>query len=161
MARGRAGIAVGTVAVAVAGVLAVTGLFFWAHRSTPQAPPQTTTVIRKQDSTTYIAPSGILFDVGSATLSDNAVPVLTTIVADIRRGHLNGSIRVEGYTDDVGSPDYDLFLSREQAETVASWLVDHAQFDRTRIQVMAFGEGSAAKPNDSVASQRVVIAVER
>jgi outer membrane protein OmpA-like peptidoglycan-associated protein len=154
--------------LAVAAVFTVGGLSWRSLRSTPgpvALAGSSAAVIRDPTSTVYIAPSGILFDVDSATLTSGAVPTLRAIVADIEKSHLKGTIRVEGYTDDVGSTGYNLTLSRDRAQTVAAWLVREAGVDGTRIRAIAFGEGSPAQPNDSdahrQANRRVVIAVER
>ncbi len=166
MSRRRATL-VAAVVVAVV-LVAVAGLSLRALRSPPiptAAWASGTAVVRDPDSTVYIAPSGILFDLDSAALNREAIPALRTIAADIDKSHLNGTIRVEGYTDDAGTEDYNLALSRHRAQTVAAWLVDDAGMDRSRVRVIAFGESSPAQPNDSdahrQANRRVVIAVER
>jgi outer membrane protein OmpA-like peptidoglycan-associated protein len=122
-------------------------------------------VIRDPDSTVYTAPTGILFDVASSVLNPEAIPALRAAVAEIEKSHSNGTIWVEGYTDDVGSDDYNRVLSGDRARTIAQWLVEEARVDGSRIRAIAFGENSPAQPNDSEvhrrANRRVVIAVER
>ena len=167
MSRRRA-LRVVTGVVAAATLVAAAGVSFQALRS-PHRPVAVratgTTVIRDPNSTVYIAPSGILFDVDSAVLTPAAIPTLRAIVADIKRSHLKGRIRVEGYTDDMGPEGYNLSLSQARADTVAAWLVAEARIEKSRIRAIAFGEDSPAQPNDSdahrQANRRVVIAVER
>jgi outer membrane protein OmpA-like peptidoglycan-associated protein len=165
----RRGVTLVVAVLAVAAVVVAGGLSWKSLRSTPPSPVplpgSSAAVIRDPASTVYIAPSGILFDVDSAALSAEAVPTLRAIVADIEKSRLVGTIRVEGYTDDVGPSGYNLTLSRDRAQTVATWLVREAGLDGARIRVIAFGERSPAQPNDSdahrQANRRVVIAVER
>jgi outer membrane protein OmpA-like peptidoglycan-associated protein len=149
-------------------LIAAAALSSWALLS-PGEPARNqatgSAVIRNQDSSVYIEPSGILFDVGSATLRSEAVPTLRAIVADVRKTHLRGTLRVDGSTDAVGSDDDNLDLSRYRADTVATWLVEEAAVDRSRILVIAHGEGSPVQPNDTEdqrrANRRVVITVAR
>ena len=166
MPRRRTTLAV--VVLAVAAVVAAGGLSWRSLRSTPgpvQLPGSNASVIRDQASTVYVAPSGILFDLDSAALTPGAVPTLRAIVADIKKSHLTGAIRVEGYTDDIGSTAYNLALSRDRAQTAAAWLVRESGIDGTRIRVLGLGERNPAQRNDSdehrQANRRVVIAVER
>ncbi len=154
--------------VAAASLVAVAGLSLKVLRSQPSpaaAWASGAAVIRDPNSTVYIAQSGILFEFDSAALHPDAVPALKAIAADIEKSHLNGLVRVEGYTDDAGTQDYNLALSRHRAATVAAWLVDKGGMDRSRVRVIAFGESSPAQPNDSdahrQANRRVVIAVAR
>lgn len=122
-------------------------------------------VLRNPDSTVYTAPDGILFDLDSAELNAGAVPVLEQIAADVRRSGLTGPVVVEGHTDDLGSDDYNISLSRTRAQVVAAWLVEQGGVDQARIVVAGLGEKDPVKPNDSEANRRanrrVVIAVMR
>lgn len=157
------------ITVAVAAALVVVAGLSWRALQPRSGPAAVSTpgagVIRDPNSTLYVAPSGILFDVDSATLHPDAIPVLRGIVADMAGSHLDGTIRVEGHTDDVGTDPYNLALSRSRAETVSTWLVEEAGIQRSRVQAIALGESSPAQPNDSdahrQANRRVVIAVER
>ena len=163
MSRGRAvGVAAALllVAVVVAG-----GAILLRPRGGAGSVPSAPSVLRNPDSTVYTAPSGIFFEVGSATLGYGAEPVLQAIAEDVRASRLTGTVVVEGHTDDVGSDEFNLALSRARAQTVADWLVDVGRLDGSRIQVRGLGERSPAEPNDSDAhrraNRRVVIAVMR
>jgi outer membrane protein OmpA-like peptidoglycan-associated protein len=166
MLRGRAVRVAAIVAAAV--LVGAAGLSLWPHRSPPRPEVVWGTgdaVVRDPDSTVYTAPTGVLFDVASSVLTPEAVPALRAIVAEVKRSHSDGTVWVEGYTDDVGSDDYNRVLSGDRARTVAKWLVKEAGVDGSRIRAIAFGENSPAQPNDSDvhrrANRRVVIAVER
>lgn len=164
MARGRTARVVAAVAVVV--LAGVVGVSLWAFRS-PPAPEVIRGTggagTRDPNSTVYTAANGILFDVDSAQLKPDAIPALRAIAADIKASGTQETIRVEGYTDDVGSDDYNHALSGHRAATVADWLKDEAGFDGEQLTVIAYGELSPAQPNDSDAhrraNRRVVIAV--
>ncbi len=164
MPRGRAARVLAAVAVVVlAGVI---GVSLWAFRS-PPAPEVIRGTgeagTRDPNSTVYTAANGILFDVDSAELKPDAIPALRAIAADIKASGTTGVIRVEGYTDDVGSDEYNHALSGHRASTVALWLENEAGFDRRQLKAIAYGELSPAQPNDTdahrQANRRVVIAV--
>ena len=50
---------------------------------------------------------------------------------------------IEGYTDDVGSEEYNLQLSQQRAESVVNTLVDKFGIDRSRLSAKGYGK---AKP---------------
>jgi outer membrane protein OmpA-like peptidoglycan-associated protein len=164
MLRGKsARVLAAVVVVVLAGVV---GVSLRAFRSPPRPEVIRGTGeagIRDPNSTVYTAADGILFDVDSAELKPDAIPALRAIAADIKASGTTGIIRVEGYTDDVGSDDYNHALSGHRAGTVAQWLEDEAGFDGDQLKAIAYGELSPAQPNDSdaqrQANRRVVIAV--
>jgi outer membrane protein OmpA-like peptidoglycan-associated protein len=160
---GRVG---GVVVVAVA--VTVAGFALRPHGSGrfPVAPIPTATAIERDPNVTlYTAPSGVLFDVASATIDARAIPTLQRIADDITRSHLSGTVRVEGYTDDAGPEDYNYDLSERRGQSVAGWLADHAGIDPKRIKVYPHGETHFAQANDTEAqrqaNRRVVIAVDK
>ena len=164
MPRGRAARVLAAVAIVV--LAGVVGVSLWAFRS-PPAPEVIRGTgeagTRDPNSTVYTAANGILFDVDSAELKPDAIPALRAIAADIKASGTTGVIRVEGYTDDVGSDEYNHALSGHRASTVALWLENEAGFDRRQLKAIAYGELSPAQPNDTdahrQANRRVVIAV--
>jgi OOP family OmpA-OmpF porin len=70
-------------------------------------------------------------------------------------------IAVEGHTDDVGSAEGNLTISRARAQAVKTWLVAHGgpQIE-ARIAVRGYGEAKPALPNDSEANRAVNRRVE-
>lgn len=166
MPRGKARV---IIIVAAGALVAVAGVLVWTPGSTPSRPVvlwgRGDAITRDPDSTVYLAQAGILFDVDSSVVRPEAVPALKSVLADLQGSHADGTIWVEGYTDDVGSDAYNLALSGSRAQNVARWLVGEGGIDRSRIRVIAYGESSPAQPNDSEvhrrANRRVVIAVER
>jgi outer membrane protein OmpA-like peptidoglycan-associated protein len=55
-------------------------------------------------------------------------------------------IALEGHTDNVGSPEYNMTLSRRRVESVATDLVKHG-LKSERLSVQAFGETRPVAPN--------------
>lgn len=56
-------------------------------------------------------------------------------------------IIVEGYTDNIGSDEYNQHLSEQRAWAVASWLVEHDVVPMSRIQIEGYGK-TRAQYND-------------
>lgn len=46
---------------------------------------------------------------------------------------------IEGHTDNIGAPDYNLQLSQRRAESVVNYLVDKFKIDRTRLTAKGYG----------------------
>ena len=121
-------------------------------------------VLAGPDSTAYVAPARVLFDVDQATIRPGAQSALRAIAARIRRTAPGRPLLVEGHTDDRGSAAHGLVLSRRRADAVATWLASHG-FRRSRISTRGYGEAVPAVPNTSAANRqknrRVVINVRR
>jgi outer membrane protein OmpA-like peptidoglycan-associated protein len=95
----------------------------------------------------------VLFAYDSADLSPRAYDGIAHVAEDIRH-HRHWLVAVDGYTDTVGSQDYNLPLSRDRAQTVADALV-HNGIDRGRISVAGFGKTHLAVPTgDNVREKR-------
>lgn len=65
----------------------------------------------------------------------------------------NYKIRLSGHTDDVGSDEFNLDLSRRRAETVKNYLVNKG-VDPSRIQTEYFGETRPLVPNINEANRQ-------
>lgn len=79
--------------------------------------------LRKIDSANYIAEvnNDILFATNSFDLTSDAMEILSELAAIINETS-NTSVQVIGYTDNTGTPDYNLVLSKQRAITVGSFL---------------------------------------
>jgi outer membrane protein OmpA-like peptidoglycan-associated protein len=91
--------------------------------------------------------SGLMFNINSATLQDSYKDDLRA-AASVFQKYGDTNILVEGHTDDTGSDELNMNLSRQRADNVANFLVDNG-VDRTRLQTKAFGETQPKYPNDS------------
>ena len=81
---------------------------------------------------------GISFGVGSASLNSGQDDLVDKIVSAIEM-FPEGKVRVEGHTDDTGSNDANLRLSRRRAETVARLLEQKLTRDEGSIATEGFG----------------------
>jgi OOP family OmpA-OmpF porin len=70
---------------------------------------------------------------------------------------------VQGFTDNRGTLDYNLELSRRRAEKVADYLMKNFKLDAGRVAVMWYGEGNPVDSNNTAEgrakNRRVEVAV--
>jgi outer membrane protein OmpA-like peptidoglycan-associated protein len=70
---------------------------------------------------------------------------------------------VQGFTDNRGTPEYNMKLSRERAEAVTDYLVKNFNLDSGRVATMWYGEANPLAIDDSAENRwknrRVEIAV--
>lgn len=86
----------------------------------------------------FATDSAELTDVGRATLDEVAA-----IVAE----H-GGRIEISGHTDSTGTPEHNLELSRQRAESVAAYLVANG-IDRDRFVTVGFGQDRPIASNST------------
>jgi outer membrane protein OmpA-like peptidoglycan-associated protein len=91
--------------------------------------------------------SGLLFDVNKATLRDASKAELTKL-AQILNKYPDTNILVEGHTDNTGSEEYNLELSRQRAQSVENYLAS-LNVDPTRFTIMGYGESQPVATNDT------------
>jgi outer membrane protein OmpA-like peptidoglycan-associated protein len=95
-----------------------------------------------------ISTSGaIYFRTNSAELDPRSDPLLDS-VADVANRCPDVRVEIAGYTDSVGSPDYNLHLSEDRARSVADFLIRHG-VRPSRISSRGFGREHPIAPNDS------------
>jgi outer membrane protein OmpA-like peptidoglycan-associated protein len=81
---------------------------------------------------------GISFGVGSSALKAGQEALVDKIVAAVQM-FPDSPVRVEGHTDNTGSPDANLRLSRRRAETVARLLEQKLGHDQGSMATEGFG----------------------
>jgi len=72
-------------------------------------------------------------------------------------------VAVQGFTDNRGTPEYNMNLSRERAEAVADYLIKNFKLDSGRVAAVWYGEANPVASNDTVEgrakNRRVEVAV--
>jgi OOP family OmpA-OmpF porin len=84
-------------------------------------------------------PLMIDFDTDSAEIKPKYEAQIVR-VAEFMRKYPETSALVEGHTDDVGSPEYNMKLSRKRAESVMNHLVNNYGIDRSRLSFEGYGD---------------------
>ena len=92
---------------------------------------------------------GIHFDFDSDVLRPESRPVLEEIAAALRE-HADWKLSVEGHTDNVGTDEHNLDLSRRRAAAVKKALVDRHGIADRRLSPAGFGASRPKDTNDTV-----------
>jgi outer membrane protein OmpA-like peptidoglycan-associated protein len=89
----------------------------------------------------------VLFETGRADLKAGAAGNLSKLVAFLTK-YPERTVVIEGYTDSVGSDDYNQALSQRRAESVRSYLV-RAGIESGRLSASGMGKNDPVAGNDS------------
>jgi outer membrane protein OmpA-like peptidoglycan-associated protein len=102
--------------------------------------------------------SGLLFKINSSQLSDAAETNLTK-VAKVFVKYPETNILVEGHTDDTGSPEYNMELSKKRAYAVSDFLVGKG-VAVSRMDIKWYGETQPKYANDNESNRALNRRVE-
>jgi outer membrane protein OmpA-like peptidoglycan-associated protein len=91
--------------------------------------------------------SDVLFDFGKYTLKPDAREKLAK-VSGILLGHPGLTLQVEGYTDNVGSDEFNLKLSQQRADAVRDYLISQGIQDNA-VSSRGLGKTNPIAPNDT------------
>jgi outer membrane protein OmpA-like peptidoglycan-associated protein len=100
----------------------------------------------------------VLFESGKAQLKAGATGNLNKLVMFLNN-YPNRTVLIEGYTDSVGSDDYNQGLSSRRAESVQSYLVGQG-IDRGRLTASGLGESAPVADNESATGRQLNRRVE-
>jgi outer membrane protein OmpA-like peptidoglycan-associated protein len=102
--------------------------------------------------------SGLLFKINSSELSDSAKYNLDR-VAKVFDEYPETIILVEGHTDNTGTVQYNIDLSKHRATTVADYLMSRG-VAKDRFDIKWYGEDQPKYPNDTDANRKLNRRVE-
>ena len=88
----------------------------------------------------------VLFDFDKDQLRPDAQRSLAELAVLIERSHPHG-LRIVGYTDSMGTPQYNLDLSGRRAHNVERWLKDYGRVQVTALNVQGRGAADPVAPN--------------
>jgi outer membrane protein OmpA-like peptidoglycan-associated protein len=95
---------------------------------------------------------GIQFDFNQATIKPESAQVLSQ-VAEVLKNQHDLKLMIEGHTDNVGKPAYNMELSRKRAQSVKDYLVQNHQVDAGRLTTQGFGDTKPMAKNDTDAGR--------
>ena len=104
-------------------------------------------VVETDDSIRLIMPGNITFKTDSADINSSFYSVLNS-VAKVLNKYSNSTVMVSGHTDSTGSTEYNLNLSRERANSVASYLQGQG-VKSSRFEVLGLGSSNPIASNDN------------
>lgn len=97
-------------------------------------------------------PEKVLFDFNKFMLKPKAKKALKVVSAYIAQNNPK-KIVVTGYTDNIGSDEYNLKLSLQRAQSVADFLIYCGKIDAKKIEIKGLGKANPIAPNDSKENQ--------
>ena len=89
----------------------------------------------------------INFPSGSYKLDENMKTIIDLQFLDIAKSFANSRIRIEGNTDNTGSRQVNINLSKKRAQAVADYLIYDHKFDRNRIIIIGNGPDKPVESN--------------
>lgn len=90
----------------------------------------------------------ISFRTGEFRLDENAKYIIDREFVEIAKAFANSRIRIEGNTDNVGSRESNIALSKKRAETVRDYLVNEHGMPRNRFVVIGNGPDKPVAGNN-------------
>ena len=99
------------------------------------------------DEEGHVAVYGIHFDTDKATLKLGAEKVLIEMVR-LMKNYPSLKIEIQGHTDNTGSPEHNLDLSKRRAETVKKFLLTYGVPGDHMIPE-GYGEGKPVESNET------------
>lgn len=119
------------------------------------------TVTRVGEGIKVTFDSGIMFDVNKAHLKQAARDNLVKL-AGILNKYPDTEVLLEGHTDNTGSDEYNLTLSRQRSDAVSAYLAKYS-VDASRLISQAYGETQPVADNETVEgrqqNRRVEVAI--
>ena len=103
------------------------------------------------------------FKFDDATLPDSAKAKIDDLVKPLLANPNGNYFEIEGYTDNVGSRDYNMKLGLSRAEAVKRYIYEQYHVPLVRIGVISYGSDNPVSPNTTrdgrAQNRRVVIKV--
>ncbi len=99
------------------------------------------------DKTGHVAVYGIHFETGKAAIQPDSEDTLKQ-VAELLQQNPTLKLRVEGHTDNQGSPAANQVLSEKRAQAVVAWLVAHGA-DATQLKAQGLGQTKPVADNST------------
>jgi OmpA-OmpF porin, OOP family len=114
--------------------------------------------IGNMDSYKPVENASVNFKSNHAEVGDEA---MATLVAAKVKGSKGYVLEIQGFTDSVGSDDYNLGLSQKRSENVVRYLVQQHQIPLFRMFILGLGEARQVEDNSTkegrAANRRVEI----
>jgi len=89
----------------------------------------------------------INFEFNKSNLLPNAYVVLDRLVNTMNR-HTDYKWEVDGYTDKIGSVNYNIKLSQRRAQTVEDYLVSKG-VERNNLKIVGYGKANPIATNET------------
>ncbi len=119
----------------------------------PHVTPELPYKVAQNDVLAFIEiPGDILFAFNDSTLKLTAAQELHKTGA-ILRSHQGRRVAINGYTDSIGSNQYNDGLSTKRATAVKQWLVSNGYVNPAKVSIRGLGERFPVAPNKTPAGR--------
>lgn len=102
--------------------------------------------------TEVVITQAVLFDFNEATLRPDSDAILGQVAGTLMSHPEILRVEIQGYTDDVGDPIYNLDLSQRRVEAVRAWLITRG-VAADRLVAKGFGETQPIRSNSTEAGR--------
>ena len=113
--------------------------------------PQVTVITEEDRKVVSEAIKNLEFDLGKATIRSKSYASLNKVAALLVQK--NFSLKLAGHTDNTGSKELNLRLSKERAESVKAYLVSQGA-NASRIEATGYGMGQPIATNKTAAGRQ-------
>jgi len=103
--------------------------------------------IAKIEPTAKITLNNVWFDFNKFTLRPESYPELNRL-AELLSEQPSIKVEVSGHTDNIGSEDYNLDLSKKRASSVSKYLIEKG-VSKDRVTTTSYGESRPVETNDT------------
>ena len=107
---------------------------------------------KKEIETIKYAFENLEFETGKDVIKSHSFPSLNSL-ADLLIKKANYGLRIDGYTDNVGSVDKNITLSQKRAEAVKKYLVKKG-VDASKLDTHGYGESNPFADNKTAAGRQ-------
>ncbi len=102
--------------------------------------------LKKEDKGLVMDLPNIEFDIGKATLKRVSFAILNK-AGEILSRYKDKKFIVEGHTDNSGTEEFNLALSKKRAASVFEYLKKNSNIDESQVEIIGYGESKPLKPN--------------
>lgn len=112
----------------------------------PEAPKPAPAIVDNR----IVLPGELEFEVSSAVIkeTEQSLSILKQLAQIMKDNPQVTKLRIEGHTDSSGRAKKNLKLSKDRAESVATWLAAHG-VDRLRLATVGYGDTRPLADNDT------------
>lgn len=100
------------------------------------------------EKTKITIPEKVLFDFNKFFLKSEAKKALQ-LIGKILKKNPDKKILIIGYTDNIGSDEYNMLLSLQRAQSVADYLIYVENIDKNRIKIIGKGKANPIATNST------------
>jgi OOP family OmpA-OmpF porin len=109
---------------------------------------ETVIIIQPVEITSLVLSGDTNFEFNKSKLLPNAYNVLDSLISTMK-AHTNYKWEIGGYTDGIGSVNYNKKLSQQRAQSVVDYLVSKG-VDRNNLKIVGYGKDNPIATNETV-----------